>query len=79
MIRTVKTEQASEILCIEKHLFKALRETGLLIGRKVGHGYGYDTDELDALQIASRGFDLSSDDAIRFNAPMILRKLKSTR
>lgn len=71
MIRSFKTEKAAEIMCIEPHLFKALRETGLLTGRKQGHGYVYDEEEMDALTRAARGFELTSDSTIRYYAPLI--------
>ena len=76
MIRNYKTSEAFELLCMDAHHAPVLEETGLLIGRKVGKGKAYDSEELDAFIRASRGFDVSNDSAIRFNAPMILKQMK---
>lgn len=71
-----KTKEASRLIQVERHLFKSLRETGLLVGRKQGNGYVYDDEELNQFVRMARGYDLGSDSKIRFYAPIILQAQK---
>ena len=70
------TNEAAEIIRVERHLFKALRETGLLTGRRSGNGYVYDDEELTEFVRMARGFDLSNDSKIRYFAPIIKQQNK---
>ena len=71
MIRRVKTKEAAEIIGIEQHNMKALRECGFLAGTKAGHGYLYDTEELDEFIRLTRGYDLSNPQKIAVAAAII--------
>ena len=70
-IQCYKTGEASKIVCVERHLFKDLRENGLLTGRKQGNGWVFDEVELSEFVLKSRGYDLSNAEKIRFYAPLI--------
>ena len=71
MIRRYKTEEASQIIGMEKHLMKPLREYGFLIGTRTGHGFVYDSEELEAFILMTRGYDLRNVGAIRLAAQII--------
>lgn len=71
-----KTKEASQLIQVERHLFKSLRETGLLTGRKQGNGFVYDEEELNEFVRMTRGYDLGSDSKIRYYAPIILQAHK---
>ena len=77
MIEWFSTKEMSEKTGIEQHLFKTLRECGLLSGRKQGHGYWWDTEEMDMFTRATRGMDITNPETIRFYAPMIKKKMAS--
>lgn len=79
MIEWLSTKEMSKRTGIEQHLFKPLRECGLLTGRKQGHGYWWDTEEMDMFSRASRGMDITSESAIRYYAPIIKIKMASDR
>lgn len=76
IIKSYKTQEAAEILQMNRHTFKTLRETGLLTGRKIGNGWVFDEEELNEFTRSARGYDLSNDSKIRFYAPMILLSRK---
>lgn len=71
MIRRFKTEDAADILGMEKHMLKPLREHGFLVGTKCGHGYLYDTEELETFIRLTRGYDLSNPEKIAIAARLI--------
>lgn len=77
MIEWLTTKEMAERTGIEAHLFKPLREEGLLTGRKQGHGYRWDTEEMDVFSRATRGMDISSESRIRFYAAIIKMKMAS--
>ena len=70
MIEWLPTKEMSKRTGIEQHLFKQLREAGLLTGRKQGHGYWWDTEEMDRFSKATRGMEISAK-MIEENASLI--------
>ena len=78
MIQRLSAKDAARVLGIDHHNLKPLREHGFLTGTKAGHGYLYDTEELDEFIRMTRGFDLSNSDKIRI-AAQILKPNKKCR
>ena len=74
MIVNYNTRDTCSIIGVERHVLKALREVGLLVGRKQGKGFFYDSEEVSEYIRMTRGYDLSSADKIKFYAPIILRQ-----
>ena len=72
VLQCYKTNEASEMIKIERHLFPALRSTGLLTGRQSGRTWIFDEEELNRLVRVSRGFDLGNEEKIKMNAPIIM-------
>lgn len=77
MIQRFKSPEAARLLGIEKHMLKPLREYGFLIGTKCGHGYLYDTEELERFIRITRGYDLSNPAKIRLAAQIIQPQKKA--
>ncbi len=71
MLRRYNAEQAAEILGIERHMLKHLREHGFLNSTRAGHGYIYDSEELDEFIRMTRGFDMGSPERIAVAAQII--------
>ena len=71
MIQRYKTKDAAKILCVEEHLMKNLREHGFLIGAKSGHGYVFDSEEMDMFIRMTRGYDISNPSKIAIAAQII--------
>ena len=71
MLRRFNAIEAAEILGMEKHLLKPLREHGFLASTKVGRGYSYDSEELDEFIRMTRGYDLSGPTQIALAAQII--------
>lgn len=76
MVRRVKSKEASEILGIDVHHLKLLREHGLLIGTKCGKGYVFDTEDLENFIRITRGFDLSNPNKIAETAYILQAQKK---
>jgi len=71
MIRRIKAAEAANVLGIERHTLKALRDHGFLIGTRSGHGFLYDTEELETFIRITRGYDLSNEHMIALAAQII--------
>ena len=71
MIRRYKTKDAAQIIGVEEHNMKPLREHGFLVGTKAGHGYVYDSEELEEFIRLTRGYDLSNKEKIAVAASII--------
>lgn len=76
MLRRYKTAEAAAILGADSHMLKPLRDYGFLTGTKVGHGYTYDSEELEEFIRMTRGYDLSSEQKIAIAAAIIQPKKK---
>lgn len=77
ILECYKQKEAAKILKIDEHLFKTLRESGLITGRKSGRSWIYDEEELNYLIRSARGFDLGSSESIREAAPIIITMYKT--
>ena len=71
MLHRLSTDETAKVLCMEKHMLKPLRECGFLSATKVGHGYVYDSEELEKFIRITRGFDLSNAEQIAIAAQII--------
>lgn len=71
MIKRLKSKDAADVLGINEHVLKPLREAGFLVGTKVGRGYMYDTEELEEFIRLTRGYDLSNEYHIQQAARII--------
>ena len=60
-----------------RNLFPLLREVWLLKGSRIGKYWKYDEEELNNFVRAVRGYDLETEESIRFYAPHILACKKS--
>lgn len=79
VLQCYNLEQTSKAIKIERHLFKTLRDTGLLTGRKSGRAWVFDEEEINNLVRMARGFDLGSEEKIRMNAPIMLTMNKEKK
>lgn len=71
MLQRLKTKEAAKVIGFEEHLMKSLREHGFLVGTKIGHGFSYDTEELEMFIRMTRGYDLSNDQKIALAASIL--------
>ena len=71
MIRRYRAAEAAAILAVDVHMLKCFRECGFLHSTKSGHGYVYDSEELESFIRMTRGFDLSNEYAIRLAAQIL--------
>jgi len=77
MIRRCKAKEAAQIIGMEIHLLKPLSDYGFLTRTKAGHGYLYDTEELENFIRITRGFDLSNEYAIKLASQIIQPQKKA--
>ncbi len=77
LLKRYSANEAEKIIGISRNLFPLLREVGLLKGSRIGKYWKYDEEELNNFVRAVRGYDLETEESIRFYAPHILACKKS--
>ena len=75
----LKTEEMHERYGLHRAKLKDLREAGLLVGTKLGHGYSYRQQDVDEFLDKTKGLDLSNRNKIRVAAALIRSKEVSQR
>ena len=77
LLKRYSANEAEKIIGVSRNLFPLLREVGLLKGSRIGKYWKYDEEELNNFVRMIRGYDLESEENIRFYAPHILACKKS--
>ena len=79
LLKRYSANEAEKIIWVSRNLFPLLREVGLLKGSRIGKYWKYDEEELNNFVRAVRGYDLETEEIIRFYAPHILASRKEHR
>ena len=72
LLKRYSANEAEKIIGVSRNLFPLLRKVGLLKGSRIGKYWKYDEEELNNFVRMIRGYDLESEESIRFFAPYIL-------
>lgn len=72
LLKRYSANEAEKIIGVSRNLFPLLRKVGLLKGSRIGKYWKYDEEELNNFVRAVRGYDLETEESIRFYAPYIL-------
>lgn len=77
LLKRYSANEAEKVIGVSRNLFPLLREVGLLKGSRIGKYWKYDEEELNNFVRSVRGYDLETEESIRFYAPHILACKKS--
>lgn len=77
LLKRYSANEAEKVIGVSRNLFLLLREVWLLKGSRIGKYWKYDEEELNNFVRAVRGYDLETEESIRFYAPHILSCKKS--
>ena len=77
LLKRYSANEAEKVIGVSRNLFPLLREVGLLKGSRIGKYWKYDEEELNNFVRAVRGYDLETEESIRFYAPHILASEKT--
>ena len=72
LLKRYTANESEKLIGISRNMFPLLREVGLLKGSRIGKYWKYDEEELNNFVRMIRGYDLESEESIRFFAPYIL-------